>query len=133
MKVGPLTLFSRCSDNSLSIASWHSPHSLTWRWSIHLSHHKVLAWKPYAFMYKNHHHRGFGGGFGRLLWIGINRDNNGWQGSAAALWWELSFYQQAPMWYRDIYRSMRDEELERDFSSQAHVPLPTITEHRTIQ
>jgi hypothetical protein len=75
-----------------NIASYHSPHSLTWRWILSFSLHRSdehRVWPIFA------------------PW----RDNNGLQ-------WMLripfvgyfSWKQQRPMWFRDLYRDARDEQ-----------------------
>lgn len=87
-----LKLFSRTSSRETwNLASFHSPHSLTWRWVISFSL--------------------FRGGEARVrpLWYGY-RDNNGLQwGFRVPFVGLVRWAQQRPMWYRDLYISQRDE------------------------
>lgn len=71
------------------LASFHSPHSLTWRWGLWL-HFAPTTLLPRVSGHRNN---------GRLL-----------------QWWAaipflgtLDFHQQQPMWYRDLYMRLRDE------------------------
>ena len=133
MNIGGLGILNRTnSKHSLNVLSWHSPHSLTWRWILALRRHH-LSIKPYAFASGIGHHRFLGMGFGQLLGASASRNNDGWQWSLSLLWLSLDFHQQKPMWYRDMYRRQRDSELERDFASQ-RAPEPIITpDHPTLQ
>lgn len=135
MHIGGLSIFSRTSSaKRINLASWHSPHSLTWRWILSLGRHQLWTFKPYAFgRALRHGHAGIGGGFGQFIAFRAWRDNNGWQLAASLLWHALEFSQQPPMWYRDIYMRERDEELERDFASQ-RAPMPvSAPDHPTLQ
>lgn len=87
-----LALFSRTNSKGCwNIASFHSPHSLTWRW--------ILTFRRFA------------PGEFRVWPIGTAyRDNNGLQ------WWVrlpfvgyLQWQQQRPMWFRDLWQRLRDE------------------------
>lgn len=104
MRVGPLTLFSRTSDRrTFSLASWHSPHSLTWRWSLSFRPHEVMWPKPFA----HSNSVGFGIGVGTLLSLVGYRTNDGWQWEVSVFWHGLHFGQQRPMWFKDMYRRAR--------------------------
>jgi hypothetical protein len=136
MKIGALSLFNRTSSaQHISVASWHSSHSLTWRWGLHASLLKpwplaaLAAWRNPG---KHYGHGGLSLGVRPLLWLVASRDNNGWQFMLTVLCVQLDFHQQRPMWYRDLYRRQRDRELETDFASQRPPPIPVI-EHPTLQ
>lgn len=104
-----LALFTKTNSRRLwNIASYHSPHSLTWRWLIAFSLGGWEArrlwpiWMPYRTNY----------GLQwviRLPWIGI-----------------LRWGQQRPMWYRDLYMRMRDEQDFKSGHLRTSDPLPPI-------
>lgn len=87
-----LRFFQRTSGRgSWNIASYHSPHSLTWRWLVGFSL--------------------FRGGEARArpLWWSY-RDNNGLQWGFRVPWLGIvRWSQQRPMWFRDLYYRNRDE------------------------
>ncbi len=93
-----LKFFARTSDPArINLASWHSPHSLTWRW--------IVAWAR------------FKGDERRAHWRLI-RNNNGIQLHLLVPWiGRLELHTQRPMWYRDL-RSSRDE--EHDLRTSRH-------------
>lgn len=106
MRIGPLKLFSRTSDRkTVNLASWHSPHSLTWRWILSLRRHQVMWPKPVALR----NSVGFGAGLGTLFSFHAYRTNDGWQWELSALWHGLSFSQQRPMWFKDMIRREWDD------------------------
>lgn len=106
MNIGPLSLFSRTSSRDcFSLASWHSPHSLTWRWSLVVRRHSLMWPKPFAM--KNS--VGAGVGIGTLLSFSMYRTNNGRQWEFSLLWHGLHFAQQRPMWFKDMYRRAYDK------------------------
>ncbi len=117
MKLGNLTLFGgKSSPGIVSIAWWHSPHSLTWRWTL-------------CTYFKRSWRCGLFGG----------RHNCGGQWIFAGPFFAVQFSLQHPMWYRDMYRSDRDKrDRER---SQKHVAQSELAarvsavhgEHRTMQ
>jgi len=113
MRIGPLSLLSRTSDSkTISLAYWHSPHSLTWRWGLSLRRHPLAWTKPYV-------HRntvGFGAGLGTLLSFHAYHTNGGWQWGLCALWHGLHFDQQRPMWFKDMFErvSRERDEAQRD-------------------
>ncbi len=116
MKIGALTLFSRTSSKrTFSLAAWHSPHSLTWRWGLML-HRQPLAW-PRPFAVANKMIVGFG--VGQLFAVTASRNNTGWRVDMAFLWHSLDLTTQHPMWFKDMFRRARDErdELEREVHS----------------
>lgn len=134
MRIGGLGILTRTSDRKrFNLLSWHSPHSLTWRFIVSLARQPLWTFKPYLVARKLvSGHGGLAIGLGQFASFRAWRDNNGWQLHGALLWHALDFAQQPPMWFKDIYRHDRDEELERDFASQRHAPV-IAQDHPTIQ
>lgn len=108
----------------LTLASWHSPHSLTWRWLVDVS--LGWRWKPYASFHRNLN--GSGHWSASFLCVGLN-----------------GHWQQA-LWYRKLYMRMRDEEDQRCgmlWVSDSHPhklhdlpsrpPEPTVSAPLTLQ
>lgn len=93
IRIGGLSLFGRTNaSRSWVLASYHSPHSLTWRWAVWFSvrlHRPAKLW-PCWWACRNNY------GLQWSVWIpGVC---------------SLSWSQQRPIWYRDLYRRMRDEQ-----------------------
>lgn len=89
MQIGGLGLFEKTnSKGAIVLASYHSPHSLTWSWSLWLSIDRKWRW-PFLHAHKN---------------------NYGWQVSAGLPFVTLSRHRQAEMWYRDLWRTARERE-----------------------
>ena len=106
MRIGPLKLLSRTSsDKTINLASWHSPHSLTWRWVMSLRRHPFAWPKPHA----QRNSVGFGAGLGTLMSFRAYRTNGGWQWGICAFWHGLHFSQQRPMWFKDMIQRAWDE------------------------
>ena len=85
-------LFRRTIDRrTWNIASWHSPHSLTWSW--------VLS---FSFSLPR-------GDEGR--WIGFHpyRTNHGLNWLVQLGRCSLRFQRQRPMWFREMYYCLRDK------------------------
>lgn len=72
----------------LALAWWHSPHSLTWRWAVDMSW--GLTWRASVGGYRNPNGSGYW-----HVWLFVVGLNGRWQ---------------RPMWFRDLYMRMRDEE-----------------------
>lgn len=113
-----LALFTKMSGGGYNIASYHSPHSLTWRWifSMSLPRRGVGRWRP--IFHVSPHNSGGAAYFG-FLKFGFN------------------WHWQRPMWFRDLYHRLRDE---KDFAAGQRYrgsaykpppPLPTVTEQNT--
>lgn len=88
-----LRFFTKTSDpRCWDLASYHSPHSLTWRWVLSFSLFRDGERKvwPLWFPYRNNHGLQW---VLRIPWLGL-----------------LRFAQQQPMWFRDLYLRMRDEQ-----------------------
>ena len=102
------------SKRSWNIASYHSPHSLTWRWLIGLSFGSIFA-RPRLYVSPRSTFMGNVDPFPAFAFnIGIagasaSSNNYGWQFAAWILGIHVHFSQQRPMWYRDLYHRARDE------------------------
>jgi hypothetical protein len=97
-----LALFARTSDRrSWNVASYHSPHSMTWRWLISFSLFRGDEWRVRPLWWSHTTTDGLQWGC-RVPWIGIVR-----------------FQQQRPMWFRDLYQQLRDR-----FDGLSGVPRP---------
>jgi len=104
-----LALFQRSSRaRTLDLASYHSPHSLTWSWIISATRQSVAWPKPHASLRLKPRLPGGHIGLGHLIRFYLYRDNNGWQWGVSLFWLSLSWSRQRPMWYRDIYLRERD-------------------------
>lgn len=134
MNIGGLGILNRTSSRlRLNLLSWHSPHSLTWRWIVSVGRQPLWTLKPYMGLQSMRYgHGGLAIGLGQLIALRASRDNNGWQFAATFLWHALEFSQQKPVWYRDIYMRQRDNELEQDFASQRPQPI-VVPDHPTLQ
>ena len=87
-----LMFFTRCSgEGCWNLASFHSPHSMTWSW--------VLSFRLPRSRDE-----------GRWFHFSRYRSNDGLQ------WWlqiariSISWHRQRPMWYRDCYMRLRDKQ-----------------------
>jgi hypothetical protein len=99
-----LALFTRTSDRRCwNIASYHSPHSLTWRWLISFSLFRGDEWRARPLWWSFPTSDGLQWGF-RVPWIGMVR-----------------YQQQRPMWFRDLYQQLCDR---RDGLSGEPRPKP---------
>lgn len=87
-----LTLFGKTNQPRHRIIAWHSPHSLTWRWSLWIGFERPRL-RPYL---APHRLPGPPGRKGLLQW------------HAHVFGLRLSFHQQEPMWFRDMYWRQRD-------------------------
>lgn len=110
-----LAVLKRTSGKkSWNIASYHSPHSLTWRWIISLTFGSVFS-RPRLYMSPRETFMGVRNPFPAFAFnIGIaggsaSKNNYGWQFAAWILGLHVNFSQQHPMWYRDLYQRARDE------------------------
>lgn len=111
-----LAVFKRTSaKRSWNLASYHSPHSLTWRWLINLSLGSVFS-RPRLFWSPSfNEHFGTPNPFVSFAFcIGIAgahayTTNYGWQFGVTFLGMHVHFSQQRPMWYRDMIQRAWDE------------------------
>jgi hypothetical protein len=108
-----LALLTRTNvRTSWNLASFHSPHSMTWRWLLSFSLFRADEgrWWP--------------------IWMPY-RANNGLQWVIRIpLVGFLRFAQQRPMWYRDCYQRLRDQRdglLPDDDRPLPHQMKPTLT------
>lgn len=127
-------LFSHTnSRGTFNLASWHSPHSLTWRWVLSWRRHTVMVPTPH-FIWNSF---GLAVGLGAMLALRAGRDNNGWQWSMSLLWRSLDYVSQRPMWYRDLYMRERDERdgltSRRSRPEMVATPQPTVSAPSTVQ
>ena len=117
MKLGGLSLLSRTnSRTTFNLASWHSPHSLTWSWILALHWHGIrwaphAMWKSYGMLSGKHWFAHIG--LGPILYARVSRDNNGVHWGTALLGVGLSWSSQYPMWFRDLYWRRESERYER--------------------
>lgn len=99
---------------SWNVASYHSPHSLTWHWLLNLSLGALFS-RPRLYMSPRSTFLGEKDPFPSFAFnIGIagasaSLNNYGWQFAAWMLGLHVHFQQQRPMWYRDLYHRARDE------------------------
>lgn len=114
MQLGPLSLLKRTSGRgSLNLASWHSPHSLTWSWILTLAWAKPSYVKPAVQWSAVGPHLFRGASVGSIANVHAIRDNNGWQWGVTLLGVTLAGHRQRPMWFRDLYWRRETERYER--------------------
>lgn len=113
MKIGALSLFTRTSGSGINIAAWHSPHSLTWRWLLGAGFQRIEFAKPRGMWKNDGYFITRAGSIGSLLSGYAMRHNGGWQFGLTVLGLALSFSQQRPMWFRDLYRDDQNRRYER--------------------
>lgn len=110
------TAFRRTSGKrSWNIASFHSPHSLTWRWLINMSLSSMFS-RPRLYMAPRRdssfgtrsHFVAFAFNIG-IAGASASTNNSGWQFTAMILGLCLNFSQQRPMWYRELIQRAWDE------------------------
>lgn len=114
-----LALFTRTNDRGLwNVASFHSPHSITWSWILSFRFPKKGQgrWLPFFHSY---------------------RGNNGLQWHVAFAKCGIQWQRQNPMWYRDVLNRKRDREdresYERYLMRSAESQPGAVEEHRTLQ
>lgn len=113
MKIGGLSLLNTRGRGRLDIASWHSPHSLTWSWIL------TIAWaipgyvKPHWQWESVGPHRFRCASIGSLVNVHARRHNGGWQWGCTLLGLSLQWHHQYPMWFRDLYYARQNERYER--------------------
>lgn len=78
------------------IAYFHSPHSLTWRWSLSFRRFRGDEWRVWPLARSHRDNSKLLQWWFRVPFIGI-----------------VDFHQQRPMWYRDLYMRLRDEDDQR--------------------
>lgn len=90
-----LSLFAKTNSRGCyNIASWHSPHSMTWSWVLSLSLPRR--------------------GQGRFFHFATFRSTLPTQWHLQLMWFTLSWLRQNPMWYRDTYHKLNDEQAQRE-------------------
>ena len=109
--MGALSLFRRTSSRrTINLASWHSPHSLTWSWILALSLNPLLVERPRFTWSRSGPHVTRGFNVGTLFSTYAMRNNGGWQFGLMVLGVSLNWSRQQPMWYRDLYQRQRDRQ-----------------------
>lgn len=82
-----LKLFSRTSnERCINLASYHSPHSLTWSWILSVS--RQSGWKTWFYPYRTN---------GGLQWV------------LRLPFFAVQWNRQRPMFFRDMWARQRDE------------------------
>jgi hypothetical protein len=104
-----LKLFSRTnSRKTFNLASWHSPHSLTWSWIISFRRHQIMWPKPFA----QRSGASLGAGLGTLISAWGYRANGHATWDVCLLWCGIHYTSQQPMWFKDMIHRSWDEEEE---------------------
>jgi len=86
-----LTFFDKTSQQGCwNIASYHSPHSLTWRWILSFQRFRSDEGRLWPIIMFDRHNTGTHT-FVRIPWVGM-----------------LLLSTQRPMWFRDMWRHDRD-------------------------
>jgi hypothetical protein len=102
-----LALLTRTNvKGSWNLASFHSPHSLTWRWLLAFSLFRADEGRVWPVWMPHRSNRGLTWTL-RIPFVGF-----------------LRFDQQRPMWYRDIWSRQRDREDRERYaksSSRGHL------------
>lgn len=99
------------SKTTWNIASFHSPHSLTWSWILSLRR-QPISFTPWSH-FSTGHFSGFGAGIGQLIAFNAYRHNGGWQIGWSLLWHELHRSRQEPMWFHDMFwRKVNEEDAQ---------------------
>lgn len=96
MRLFGVDFFSKSSDpNIVGVAGYHSPHSLTWSWSLVLIRPKTPD-------------------CGRMLGLWRRKHNCGTEWGLQIMRHQLQLSTQKPMWYRDLFRDATEREAERE-------------------
>lgn len=90
-----LSIWERTSRGfgSWTVASFHSPHSLTWRWSLHFDFPRRDEGRWFFFQHSR---------LGQEKWC------------LFFLKFRLGWSTQEPMWFRDLYWRLSDERAQRE-------------------
>jgi hypothetical protein len=114
MRLFGVDFFEQTSDRHvINLAGYHSPHSLTWRWSLSFSRPR---------------NRDEGRWFG--FWS--RKHNCGGEVALQLARCQLRLNTQKPMWYRDLYMQLRDER-DRLSWRPAELSEPIVRDHATLQ
>ncbi len=105
-----LKFFQRTnSKGAINLVSWHSPHSLTWRFILSA---QIVSWESFGKPIW-HFHRGplWGGGIGfaKLLALSVYRTNGGINWVLQLPRVVIQYQAQRPIWFKDMFRRARDE------------------------
>ena len=88
MRLGGFSIFERDNTGSRLWAAYHSPHSLTWRWTAWIRKRDEM---PQWFKFRH------------------DRNNTGGDWIFCLFRLVFSFNTQRPMWYRDLYRRAKEQ------------------------
>jgi hypothetical protein len=103
VRIGGLALFAPTnSKRSFNIASYHSPHSLTWSWILSVSFDGIWRYPPPPMATRK----------GLRLGFHPYRTNDGLQWVLTFPFVVIHWHRQREMWFRDMYRRARDREEE---------------------
>lgn len=96
MRIGGFKAFERNSAGERLWASYHSPHSLTWRWVARINKR-----------------------VGGAKTFGIRRDKHNCGSNINLLLGPIAIHvaTQRPMWYRDIYTRKREDEDHAEYQA----------------
>lgn len=112
-----LALFTHVSGGGINIASWHSPHSLTWSWILSIRRQR--------------------NGEGRWLGFHLRKTNVGTQWMLQFAHCTLQWHRQRPMWYREMWnrkRAREDSESYERYLMRSAEAGPNVGEgSRTLQ
>lgn len=101
-----LALLRKTNSKGLfNLASFHSPHSLTWSWILSLRFSEGASFKPHFRKTAG----GLGVGFGNVLSAYAYKSNNGLEWQINLLTVGLHYSPQQPMWFRDMFWRADDE------------------------
>lgn len=93
------------SRKTFNLASFHSPHSLTWSWILSLRFSEGVTFRP-RFMKRDD---GFNVGFGNMLSAYSYKQSGGREWEINFLTVGLHYSPQRPMWFRDMFWRADDE------------------------
>lgn len=87
-----LSFFRRTnSPGHWNIAAYHSPHSLTWQWVLSFALFRADEWRVWPIWMPERQHEGLFQWTARIPFVGF-----------------LRWHRQKPMWYRDMYITLRE-------------------------
>lgn len=106
--LGIKLLYKTNSRRSWNLASFHSPHSLTWSWILSFScdgYSERRFW-PLVMTYRTNQGLQW---VVRIPYVGL-----------------FQWHRQRPMWFRDLYRRLRDEQDGLTWRPNDEPPPPPV-------